>query len=325
MCTIQAKLRCGVNLCRCLGSSTRVGAQEDDTSCARAAARTISSICGCISGSPPAIETIGAPHLLDRADRLLDRHALLEQRRGLLDLAAARALEVAGEQRLELDEQRELVAPAQLLLEQVGPELRRLWRSGMPIRSAHLLGQGESDVSSADAAVPATVRAEPGAARRRRSSTRRGGAEAPAVTPIRGRRRASRRSSSDGSSTGTPGVPRRARPPRRAAASWRSWPSRRRAPGRRRAATSRHGVLPVGGGVADVVGRGALQRRGSARAAPRRCLAPRRRRAWSASRRRPARVRTARAATSVGALARGRCGRAPRRGCPRPPRGRRGR
>ena len=47
--------------------------------------------------------------LLDRADRLLDRHALLEQRGRLRDLAAAGALEIAGEQRLQLDQQRELL------------------------------------------------------------------------------------------------------------------------------------------------------------------------------------------------------------------------
>jgi hypothetical protein len=42
----------------------------------------------------------------------------------VLDLAAAGALEVALEQRLELDEQRELVPAAELLLSQVGGHAR---------------------------------------------------------------------------------------------------------------------------------------------------------------------------------------------------------
>src|SRR5439155_5253017 len=64
--------------------------------------------------------------LLDRADRLLYRHALLQQRGGLLDLAAAGALQVAGEQRLELDQERELLAALQLLPEQVAAQPNRL-------------------------------------------------------------------------------------------------------------------------------------------------------------------------------------------------------
>ena len=58
-------------------------------------------------------------------DGPLDRHALLEQRRGLLDLAAAAALEVAGVERLELHDQRVLLDAAELLLHQVRPELHR--------------------------------------------------------------------------------------------------------------------------------------------------------------------------------------------------------
>ena len=46
--------------------------------------------------------------LLDRADRLLDGHPPAQLVLGVLDLAAARAGEVALEQRLELDDQREL-------------------------------------------------------------------------------------------------------------------------------------------------------------------------------------------------------------------------
>jgi hypothetical protein len=84
----------------------------------------------CISGSPPAIETIGRAGLLDRGDRLLDRHALLQHVVRLLDLAAAGAFEVAGEQRLELDQQRELLHPLIFCLARYAPS-RIDWRSGM--------------------------------------------------------------------------------------------------------------------------------------------------------------------------------------------------
>ncbi len=64
--------------------------------------------------------------LLDGADRLLDRHPLLEDGVRLLDLAAAGALQVAGEQRLELDQERELLIASQLLAHQVGPDAQGL-------------------------------------------------------------------------------------------------------------------------------------------------------------------------------------------------------
>src|SRR5215472_17583798 len=64
--------------------------------------------------------------LVDRSERLLDRHPLLQQACGLLNLAAARALEVAGEQRLQLNEQRELVFAAKPLPHQVGPDAQAL-------------------------------------------------------------------------------------------------------------------------------------------------------------------------------------------------------
>src|ERR1700685_1860600 len=61
MCTIQAKFFDGVNLCRCLGSSTAL--VHSTTNLRRlTSSLTISWICGCISGSPPASDTIGAPH-----------------------------------------------------------------------------------------------------------------------------------------------------------------------------------------------------------------------------------------------------------------------
>ena len=108
-------------LVRCLGSSTALVHRKTiflrSSSC-----RTISSICGCISGSPPAIETIGAPHSSIAPTACSTGIRCLSSVCGLLDLAAAGALEVAGEQRLELDEQRELLAAQQLLLHQVRAE-----------------------------------------------------------------------------------------------------------------------------------------------------------------------------------------------------------
>src|SRR3984957_4770298 len=61
MCPTNAKYGEGVNLCRCLGSSTALVHRNTNFFLATSW-RTISSICGCISGSAPASETIGAPH-----------------------------------------------------------------------------------------------------------------------------------------------------------------------------------------------------------------------------------------------------------------------
>ena len=57
--------------------------------------------------------------LLDRVERLLHRHPLLEDLLRVLDLPAERAREIALEERLELDEQRELVVPLDALLREV--------------------------------------------------------------------------------------------------------------------------------------------------------------------------------------------------------------
>ena len=60
MCTANAKYGEGVNLSSFLRSSIALVHRKTyfrfATNC-----RTISSICGCIRGSPPAMETIGAP------------------------------------------------------------------------------------------------------------------------------------------------------------------------------------------------------------------------------------------------------------------------
>ena len=114
--------------------------------------------------------------------------------------------------------------------------------------------------------------------RRRRGA---GGDADPAVAGQPGQRHLGRRP--------RPGARRRrrGRPPRPAAPSWTSSPSRRRAAGRSRRRWLADGLLPVGGGVADVVAARTGQRREPLDAARPRSPRPRRRRAWSAWRRRP--------------------------------------
>jgi hypothetical protein len=70
------------------------------------------------------------PGLLDRRQRLVDRHPLLEDVLGVLDLAAERTGQVALKQGLQLDQQRVLLAPVQLLREQVLRHLGRLSERG---------------------------------------------------------------------------------------------------------------------------------------------------------------------------------------------------
>jgi hypothetical protein len=60
--------------------------------------------------------------LLHRGDRGLHAHPLPEDVRRVLDLPAAHTGQVAGEQRLQLDDQRELLPPGELLPGQVGAD-----------------------------------------------------------------------------------------------------------------------------------------------------------------------------------------------------------
>src|SRR6185437_459194 len=70
--------------------------------------------------------------LLGRRDRLLDRHALAQRLLRVLDLPAARTAEVALEQGLELDEQREPLATPDLLRRPIARDGKAL-----PKRDAH--------------------------------------------------------------------------------------------------------------------------------------------------------------------------------------------
>ena len=76
---------------------------------------TILSISGCMSGSPPGIETIGRAALIDRPEALLGGQLALQDVGRVLDLAAAGAGQVAAEQRLQHQHQRILLPPGELL------------------------------------------------------------------------------------------------------------------------------------------------------------------------------------------------------------------
>ena len=68
-----------------------------------------STICGnsrCSSGSPPAIETTGAPHSSIASMHSSKLKPLVQDLVGIIDLAAAGAGEVAAEQRLEHQHER---------------------------------------------------------------------------------------------------------------------------------------------------------------------------------------------------------------------------
>ena len=80
----------------------------------------------------------GRPRFLDGGDRLLDRQPPAQHLSGVLDLAAAVARQVAGEQRFQLDDQRELVPPGQLLPGQVGADFDALTKGNA--HSADLQG-----------------------------------------------------------------------------------------------------------------------------------------------------------------------------------------
>ena len=116
--------------------------------------------------------------LLDRGDGPLDRHALAQQVVRLLDLAAAVALEVAREQRLELDDQRELLpAGAASALNRYQP-MRAPWRIGMAISRATPLGRVNL-MSSWVTTRSATSTGPSARSVPMTSSTRCGGADAP--------------------------------------------------------------------------------------------------------------------------------------------------
>ena len=83
---------------------------------------TISPISRWISGSPPGIATMGAPHSSTASRHSLTDEPPVEDRIGIVDLAAADAGEIAAEQRLQHQHERIAFAPHELLLEDVGAD-----------------------------------------------------------------------------------------------------------------------------------------------------------------------------------------------------------
>ena len=68
----------------------------------------------------------GGAGLLNCSHRLLDTHPLAQDLRRVLNLSAPVAREVAGEERLQLHNERELLAPSQLLTSHVRADLDAL-------------------------------------------------------------------------------------------------------------------------------------------------------------------------------------------------------
>ena len=64
------------------------------------------SMSGWSSGSPPAIDTMGVPLSATACNDVLHRQALAEHLGRVLDLPAPGAGQVAGEERLDLDDER---------------------------------------------------------------------------------------------------------------------------------------------------------------------------------------------------------------------------
>ena len=68
----------------------------------------------------------GGAAFVDRFETFGDRHAPVEDGVGIIDLAAARAGEIAAEQRLQHQHERIALAPEDALLEQIGAEAHLL-------------------------------------------------------------------------------------------------------------------------------------------------------------------------------------------------------
>src|SRR4029077_3899195 len=145
--------------------------------------------------------------LLDRPDRLVHRHPLLQERVRLLDLPAPGALEVAREQRLQLDQEGELVMARQLLAHQVGPDPQALsqWHGHCARTSLGKLNRMFSVVMTRS---QTSTGPRPDSAAMMSSHTA-GGADAPAVRPIVDTPASQPSWMSDGPSMRCAGVPAR--------------------------------------------------------------------------------------------------------------------
>ena len=93
---------------------------------------TILSICGCSRGSPPGIETIGAPHSSAARKHSSGRELPPQDFGGMLNLAAAGAGQIAPEQGLEHQDQRIALIAAERLAQHV-PRTVHICETGTPI------------------------------------------------------------------------------------------------------------------------------------------------------------------------------------------------
>ena len=88
--------------------------------------RTISGNCLWSSGSPPAIDTTGAPHSSTASQGVFDRHVLVQDRIRIVDLPAAGASEIAPEQGFEHQHKRVALAAGQALANDVATDIQFL-------------------------------------------------------------------------------------------------------------------------------------------------------------------------------------------------------
>src|SRR5919204_2586050 len=153
--------------------------------------------------------------LLDRAERLVHGHPAAQHMVGVLDLAAARAGEVALVERLELDQQRELLPPAKPLAQEIGRGPNALPEGNRHLgSSSHFSSAGTPNRTFSLMPSLSLTSSGPNPSNATTSSwTIRSGAEAPAVTPT-----VRAPSSQAGSTSATPSTSR-ARQPARSATS----------------------------------------------------------------------------------------------------------
>ena len=108
---------------RCSFFSSNSALVQSETNFLRATMPlTISPISRWISGSPPGIATIGAPHSSTASRQSLTDRRWLRIGSGIIDLAAADAGEIAAEQRLQHQHERIALAAHDPLLEEVGAD-----------------------------------------------------------------------------------------------------------------------------------------------------------------------------------------------------------
>src|SRR5229473_122232 len=143
----------------------------------------------------------GRAAFVDRVEAFLDRQPAIEDRIGIIDLAAAEAGEVAAEQRLQHQHQRIAFAPPELLLEDIGADTHFLEERDLHLRvflsepfdcplyasTPQAVASSRGSRNSICSSRPGRVETSTGPSLRSlsiTSSTSTSGAEAPAVMPM---------------------------------------------------------------------------------------------------------------------------------------------